>query len=191
MKEIIFFSNNNSKKLEISKLLENIPIKILNLNDFDKIKSPKETGRTFEENAKIKSIFGLKIFKRPCFADDSGICIDAMNNKPGINSKKFLERNVNTFNVFNKIILFVNKAKNNKAFFQTSICLSINSNTHFTFNGNIKGTIARDVRGRGGFGYDPIFIPIGKKYTFGEISSLNKYKMDHRFQAFKKIKKFL
>lgn len=191
MKEIIFFSNNNSKKLEISKLLENIPIKILNLNDFDKIKSPKETGRTFEENAKIKSIFGLKIFKRPCFADDSGICIDAMNNKPGINSKKFLERNVNTFNVFNKIILFVNKAKNNKAFFQTSICLSINSNTHFTFNGNIKGTIARDVRGRGGFGYDPIFIPDGYYKTFAEMTLQEKNFISHRSIAINKLKKHL
>ena len=91
MKEIIFFSNNKNKCLEISKLFEDIPIKILSLNNFDKIKSPNESGLTFKENAKIKSSFGLQTFKKTCFADDSGICIEAMNNNPGIKSKKFLE----------------------------------------------------------------------------------------------------
>ena len=90
MHEIVFFSNNQNKILEVKKLFLNSSINIFSLNDFKKIKSPEEVGSTFEENAKIKSFYGLKKLKKVCFADDSGICIEAMNNKPGINSKNFL-----------------------------------------------------------------------------------------------------
>ena len=90
MKEIIFFSNNKNKIIEISNFFVEKPLKILNLNNFKKIQSPNETGKTFEENAKIKSLYGYNIFKKICFADDSGISIEAMEGKPSVNSKKFL-----------------------------------------------------------------------------------------------------
>ena len=124
MKEIIFFSNNKNKYLEISKLFRDTPIKLLSLNNFNKINSPSENGVTFKENAKIKSNFGLKTYKKPCFADDSGICIEAMNNNPGINSKKFLEQNNDAFDAFNLIFSLVNKTKKIKPFFkQAYVCL--------------------------------------------------------------------
>jgi len=146
VKEIIFFSNNKNKCLEISKLFEDIPIKILSLNNFDKIKSPNESGLTFKENAKIKSSFGLQTFKKTCFADDSGICIEAMNNNPGIESKKFLETNNSTLDAFNLILSLVDKTKKNKAFFQTSICLSLNVKEHVFFNGIVRGTITKNIK---------------------------------------------
>ena len=191
MREIIFFSNNKNKCLEISKLFEDIPIKILSLNNFDKIKSPNENGLTFKENAKIKSSFGLQTFKKTCFADDSGICIEAMNNNPGIKSKKFLETNNSTLDAFNLILSLVDKTKKNKAFFQTSICLSLNVKEHVFFNGIVEGTITKNIKGSGGFGYDPIFIPHGYKKTFAEMTVEEKNLISHRSIAIKKLKKYL
>ena len=191
MKEIIFFSNNKNKFVEIAQLFRDIPIKILSLNNFDKIKTPNENGITFKENAKIKSNFGLQIFKKPCFADDSGICIEAMNNNPGINSKKFLEQNSGALGTFNLIFSLVNKTKKNKAFFQTSICLSLKAKKHVFFNGIVKGTITQSIKGSGGFGYDPIFVPLGYKKTFAEMTVEEKNLVSHRSIAIIKLKKYL
>ena len=191
MKEIIFFSNNKNKYSEISKLFRDTSIKILSLNNFNKINSPNENGVTFKENAKIKSNFGLKTYKKPCFADDSGICIEAMNNNPGINSKKFLEQNSGALDTFNLIFSLVNKTKKNKAFFQTSICLSLKAKKHIFFNGIVKGTITQSIKGSGGFGYDPIFVPLGYKKTFAEMTVKEKNLVSHRSIAIKKLKKYL
>ena len=191
MKEIIFFSNNKNKYLEISKLFRDTPIKILSLNNFNKIYSPYENGVTFNENAKIKSNFGLKTYKKPCFADDSGICIEAMNNNPGINSKKFLEENNGALDTFNLIFSLVDKTKKNKAFFQTSICLSLKAEEHIFFNGIVKGTITQNIKGSGGFGYDPIFVPLGYKKTFAEMTVEEKNLISHRSIAIKKLKRYL
>jgi len=191
VKEIIFFSNNKNKFLEVDKLFRDIPIKVLSLNNFYKIKTPNENGITFKENAKIKSDFGLQTFKKPCFADDSGICIEALNNNPGINSKKFLEQNNNLFDAFNLIFSLVNKTKKNKAFFQTSICLSLNAKEHVFFNGIVKGTITQSIRGSEGFGYDPIFVPLGYKKTFAEMTIEEKNLISHRSIAITKLKKYL
>ena len=90
MKNLLFFSGNQDKIIEIKKIFKNRNKKILSLNNFPKVKMPKETGREFVVNAKIKSLYGFKQFRIPCFADDSGICISALNNKPRIHSKIFL-----------------------------------------------------------------------------------------------------
>ena len=92
MKEIIFFSNNKNKIQEISSLFIKFNYKLLSLNDYKNTVSPIESGKTFKDNAKIKSIYGFKKFNKICFADDSGICIDALNGGPGINSKTYLEQ---------------------------------------------------------------------------------------------------
>ena len=97
----------------------------------------------------------------PCFADDSGICIEAIKNKPGIKSKRFLDKFSTNRSAFAQIIYNVNKTKNDKAFFKTAICLSIKKNHHIVFEGKINGKISTKPRGSNGFGYDPIFIPDG------------------------------
>jgi len=191
VKEIIFFSNNKNKRLEITKLFRDIPIKILGLNNFNKIKFPNESGVTFEENAKIKSSFGLQTFEKPCFADDSGICIEAMNNNPGIYSKNFLEQNSDPLDAFNLIFASIDKTKKNQAFFQTSICLSLKAKKHVFFKGIVKGTIIQNIKGSGGFGYDPIFVPLGYKKTFAEMTVEEKNVISHRSIAIKKLKKYL
>ena len=130
MKNLLFFSNNNKKVLEVKKIFNSRDIKIYNLSRFEKIKEPNENGLSFAENAKIKSSFGLKNFNIPCFADDSGLCVEALKNKPGIKSKRFLDKFNTNLNAFEYIIGRVIKTKNSKAFFKTAICLSIKKNHH-------------------------------------------------------------
>ena len=191
MKNIIFFSNNKNKIQEISNLFIKFNYKLLSLNDYKNTISPIESGKTFKDNAKIKSIYGFKKFNKICFADDSGICIDALNGGPGINSKKYLESDNKTNSVLNKIIDVVKNKNKHDAFFQTSICLTLNINKQLFFTGRVYGKISLKIKGKNGFGYDPIFIPKGKKNTFAEISPYKKNKIDHRFKAFKKMNKFL
>tara|TARA_B110000116_G_C16784091_1_gene559908 strand:- start:1870 stop:2457 length:588 start_codon:yes stop_codon:yes gene_type:complete len=191
VKEILFFSKNKNKISEIYQLFKNSDFKILNLADFKNINSPKETGNTFEENAKIKSYCGLINFKKICFGDDSGICINAMDDQPGIFSKNFLNTEKDVKIVLRNIISFAKNKNNFKAFFQTSICLSINENTHVYFDGKIYGKISTELKGVEGFGYDPIFIPNGHKLTFAEMGIKKKNSISHRAIAIKKLKEYL
>ncbi len=191
MKNLLFFSNNNKKILEVKKIFNCRDIKIHNLSRFVKIKEPNENGLSFAENAKIKSSFGLKNFNIPCFADDSGLCVEALKNKPGIKSKRFLDKFKTKLNAFEYIINRVIKAKNSTAFFKTAICLSIKKNHHIVFEGKIAGRISEKPRGLNGFGYDPIFIPDGYKKTFGEMGIREKNKISHRKIALDKMESFL
>ena len=191
MNELIFFSHNKYKIIEILSIFKNSNINILTLNDFNCIIKPQENGKTFEENARIKSEFGFNYFGLPCFADDSGICIDALNNSPGIKSNRFQKKNGGYKKTFEIII---NKAKSKKkfgAYFQTSIALTINYKKTIYFNGIVKGTISSTPLGSFGFHYDPIFIPNGTNKTFAQMSSEEKNTISHRYIATKKLREFL
>ncbi len=191
MKEIIFFSNNKNKIQEISNLFIKFNYKLLSLNDFKKIKSPIENGKTFKDNAKIKSIYGYRKFNKLCFADDSGICIDALNGAPGINSKQYLESEKKGNTALNKIISLAKNKDRYKAFFETSICLTLNINKQIFFTGRVYGKISLKIRGNHGFGYDPIFIPNGMNLTFSEMTLYQKNLLSHRAIAIKKLSKYL
>ncbi len=191
MKNLLFFSNNHKKILEVNSIFDHKTLKIHDLRSFEKIKEPNENGFSFAENAKIKSTFGLKYFDIPCFADDSGICIEAIKNKPGIKSKRFLDKFATNRCAFDHIISNVVKTKNDIAFFKTAICLSININHHIVFEGKINGRISSTPRGLNGFGYDPIFIPEGYEKTFAEMSPKEKNKISHRKIALMKMESFL
>ena len=190
MKEVIFFSNNKNKISEISNFFNAKSLRILNLDNYEKIQSPKETGRTFEENAKIKSLYGYNFFKKICFADDSGISIEAMGGKPGVNSKNFLQKKSNPNETLRLILSIVKDANNFNAFFQTSICLSLSKTRYIFFNGIVKGKISHEIKGGWGFGYDPIFIPNNYDRTFAEMSLREKNTISHRSIALKKLKDY-
>tara|TARA_Y100001970_G_scaffold60628_1_gene77122 strand:+ start:715 stop:1302 length:588 start_codon:yes stop_codon:yes gene_type:complete len=191
VKEIFFFSNNQNKIQEISNLFIKFNYKLLSLNNFKDIASPLENGKTFKENAKIKSIYGYKKFNKLCFADDSGICIDALNGAPGVNSKQYLESEKNKNLVLNKIISLTKNKNNYNAFFETSICLTVNINKQIFFSGKVYGKISLKIRGNHGFGYDPIFIPNGMNLTFSEMSLYQKNLLSHRAIAINKLSKYL
>ena len=190
MKKIIFFSHNDNKIKEVKKLFKETGINILTLHNFPNIAKPKETGSTFEENAKIKSSYGYKKIKLPCFADDSGICISALGGFPGIKSKRFLKKNDNHKTTFKTIISKAKELSNFNAYFQTSISFTFDNKSIF-FKGVVHGKISSEPRGKYGFHYDPIFIPKGSKKTFGEMSMKEKNKISHRACAINKLKKFL
>ncbi len=191
MKEIVFFSNNQNKILEVENLFLNLPYKLLNLKNLKNINFPKETGKTFEENAKIKSNYGIKNFNKICFSDDSGICIESLNNLPGVNSKKYISSKKNKTKFFKNIILESKNKKNFNAFFQTTICLSLSLKKNIFFNGRVNGKISPYIKGNEGFGYDPIFIPKGSNKTFAEMTLEEKNLFSHRSIAIKKLVGYL
>ena len=192
---LLIGSNNKGKLREIKALLPK-RMKIYSTSDFD-IKSPLENGKTFEENSIIKSKYFSKKTKLPCLADDSGLEIDILNKAPGIYSARWGGKNSDFNKAIKKVYKELDKKDKNwkskkiKARFVCSLSVSYLEKVIACVRGKIEGTISNEPKGNNGFGYDPIFIPNGKKLTFGEMSLKIKYKMDHRFNAFKKIKKFL
>jgi len=191
VKKIFFFSENLNKINEIKTLFKKTKIELLDLKNFYNINIPEETGKTFEENAKIKSCYGFRNSNYPCFADDSGLCINGLDGFPGIKSKRFIEKNKNIKKALSSIISKTKKTNNSEAYFQTSICLALEEDKTIFFNGIIKGNIADSPRGLSGFGYDPIFIPKGFKKTFGEMNAEEKNKISHRAIAINKLKEYL
>jgi XTP/dITP diphosphohydrolase len=191
LKDILFFSHNQKKIIEVKQIFKDSRIKVCNLNSFEKIKEPRETGKTFASNAKIKSKYGQQVFNIPCFADDSGFCVEALKNNPGIKSKRFLEKFSNDKKAFEYIISNVIEKKNNKAFFVTAICLTIKDNHHIVFLGRVNGTVSLEPKGTNGFGYDPIFVPENYTKTFAEMSLEEKNVISHRKIAITKLRSFL
>jgi len=191
LKEILFFSNNKDKVREINKLFKTVEIKVYYPKDFGVSYEPKELGESFAENAKIKSFFGYKKINLPCFADDSGICIEALDWKPGILSKKFINGFKNKNECFNYIINKVEKTGKKRAYFQTSICYTIKDNYHIVFEGRVYGKISDKFIGNMGFGFDPIFIPNGYIKTFAELEVKEKNTLSHRSVAVNKLINFL
>ncbi len=191
MKDILFFTHNQKKIIEVKQIFKDSKIKVYDLNSFEKIKEPKETGDTFASNAKIKSKYGQQLFDMPCFADDSGFCVEALKNNPGVKSKRFLEKFSNNKKAFEYIISNVVKKRNNNASFVTAISLTLKENHHITFLGKISGTVSLEPKGTNGFGYDPIFIPENNIKTFAEMSLEEKNFISHRKIAITKLKSFL
>ena len=192
---LLIGTNNKGKYKEIRDLLPKY-IKTYSTSDF-KLKSPKEDGLTFKENSLIKSKYFSKKTKLICLADDSGLEIDLLNKDPGIYSARWAGKNGDFKKAIKKVYQELSKKDKNwqkKKIRARFICaLSICNINKEIANvlGKVEGYISSEPKGKNGFGYDPIFIPKNKNVTFGEMHSLQKYKIDHRYAAFKKIKKFL
>tara|TARA_Y100000590_G_scaffold463546_2_gene630575 strand:- start:378 stop:968 length:591 start_codon:yes stop_codon:yes gene_type:complete len=188
-KELIIFTTNTNKIKEIKKLL-NKKITIKKVNNLNKLKFPKETGKTFSSNAKIKSLFGYNKFNIPCFAEDSGICIDALNGKPGVNSKRFIKEIGGIKNTYKYILKKVNKKKQLKAIFFTVIAFTYKKNKTVFFEGKKRGIIVSPL-GKKGFAYDSIFKPLSSKKTYGQMTIKEKNLSSHRSIAIKKFLKYI
>ncbi len=191
MRKLLFFSNNKNKVVEIKKIFKKFKLNILSLNDVNINEVPEEIGQSFEENAKIKSEYGFNKTGIPCFADDSGICIESLNWKPGVFSKRFLNNFKNNDDCFKSIISNIKNSGKDNAYFKTSISLTIKMNQNIVFNGKVDGRISKEIRGGFGFGYDPIFIPKNYKKTLAELSIKEKNEISHRSIAVTKLINFL
>ena len=187
MKKILIGTHNKGKFKEISYLISKKYKKISPISL--KIKSPKETGRTFIANSRLKVKFFSKFVDYPVISDDSGLCIKALNNNPGIYSARLAKKH-GSFSKAMKFILKKMKTKKNRsAFFVCSLSYLDKNGKITSVEGKLKGNISMQMRGTNGFGYDPIFIPSKKEITFGQMRKSKKIKMDHRYIAFKKLKK--
>jgi len=191
LKQLLFFSNNKNKIVEIKKIFNKFNLELLSLNDLNVSNEPEETGKTFEENAKIKSDYGFNKTGIPCFADDSGICIECLNWKPGVLSKRFLNNFKSNESCFKNIIKSTKKNSKQNAYFKTSISLTFKNNQNVIFNGKIDGKISEQAKGRFGFGYDPVFIPKNYNKTLAELSTKEKNEISHRSIAVTKLISFL
>ena len=193
--KLLIGTNNKGKYKEIKDLLPKY-IKTHSTSEF-KLKSPRENGMTFEENSIIKSKYFSKKTKLICLADDSGLEIDILGKSPGIYSARWGGKKGDFKKAISRVYkeLFKKdknwKQKKIKARFICALSICYLNKKIASVVGKVEGYISVKPMGKNGFGYDPIFIPKNKRKTFGEISSLHKYKIDHRSNAFKKIKKFL
>ena len=193
--KLLIGTNNKGKYKEIRDLLPKY-IKTYSTSKF-KLKSPREDGQTFKENSIIKSQYFSKKTKLICLADDSGLEIDILDKSPGIYSARWGGKKADFKKAMRRVYRELSKKDKNwkykkvKARFICALSISYLDKKIVSVLGKVEGYISVKPKGKNGFGYDPIFIPKNKKKTFGEMSPLQKYKTDHRFNAFKKIKKFL
>ena len=193
--KLLIGTNNKGKYREIRDLLPKY-IKSYSTTNF-KLKSPKENGLTFEENSIIKAKYFSKKTKLTCLADDSGLEVDVLGKDPGIYSARWGGRGGDFNKAIKRVYRSLSKKDKNwkkkkiKARFVCSLSIFNLDKKIASAIGKVEGYISNEPRGSNGFGYDSIFILKNKKKTFGEMSSLQKYKIDHRSVAFRKIKKFL
>ena len=195
IKKLLVGTNNEGKLREIKSLIPK-NIQIFSTLDF-KLKSPKENGKTFEQNSILKSKYFSKKTNLICLADDSGLEIDILDKKPGIYSARWAGKNKDFKIAINKVFRKLTakdknwKKKYIKARFICALSISYLNKNLVSVIGKVEGKISNKAIGKNGFGYDPIFIPNNEKKTFGQMPFSKKHRIDHRFKAFKKIKKFL
>ena len=193
--KLLIGTNNKGKLREIESLLPK-NIEIHSTSEFN-LKSPIENGKTFKENSLIKSKYFSKKTGLICLADDSGLEIDLLDKNPGIYSARWGGEKANFNKAIKKVYRELFKKDKNwqkkkiKARFVCALSISYLNKKVACVLGKVEGHISKKPKGKNGFGYDPIFIPLKNKKTFGEMKPIQKYKMDHRYYAFKKIRKFL
>lgn len=190
MKNKLVFATNNKHKLEeVSHILKD-KIELLSLKDIDCDVDIPETATTLEGNAVLKAQYIHENYGLNCFADDTGLEIEALNNEPGVYSARYAGSDKSSEANMLKVLKNLEGIENRKAQFRTAVSLIIN-NEQYLFEGIIKGTIIKEKRGNSGFGYDPIFVPEGYDKTFAELGNEIKNKISHRALAINKLCNFL
>ncbi|MEQ3500316.1 MULTISPECIES: non-canonical purine NTP diphosphatase [Tenacibaculum] len=187
--KLVFATNNLNKLAEVQKMLPN-SIELLSLKDIDCFDDIEETATTLEGNAKIKANYITEKFGYNCFADDTGLEVEALNGEPGVYSARYAGEPANAENNMQKLLTALNNKTDRNAQFRTSICLNLDGK-QFLFDGVCKGTILTSKQGEQGFGYDPIFQPEGYNKSFAEMTSEEKNKISHRGLAIQQLVAFL
>lgn len=188
IKKLVFATNNTHKAEEVANILAP-EYQVLHLKDINCLVDIPETGDTFAENATLKSTYVYQNYHLDCFADDSGLEVEALNNEPGIFSARYSGVKDDATNL-QLLLKNLESQSNRKARFKTVISLLRNGENHL-FEGVIEGTIRTEPTGSKGFGYDPIFQPNGYDITFAEMEMSEKNKISHRALAMQKLIDFL
>ena len=187
--KLVFATHNHNKAKEIQSLLEE-RFEILTLTEIDCLDEIPETAETLEGNSLLKAQFVSENFKVNCFADDTGLEIEALNGRPGVYSARYAGEEKSAEANMNRVLSELENSTNRNAQFRTVITLILEGKTHI-FEGIVKGEIIREKRGTDGFGYDPIFVPEGQNKTFAEMTMSEKNLQSHRARAFQKMIDFL
>ncbi len=191
MKKIIFASGNEGKVAEVRKILSELNIQIVSLQDVDFMGDIEENGDSFEENAKIKAIEIFNNYKLPTIADDSGLVVEQLNGEPGIYSARYA--GIDSDDEANNIKLLKNLSSKPEPHRAKFVCSAVyySGKEIYTTVGEVHGKIISKARGTNGFGYDPLFVPDGYSKTMAELDPGTKNSISHRFKAFDQIKKHL
>ena len=188
--QLLLCSTNIHKSKEIQyKLGPTYALK--SLNDVGFIGEIEETAFTFEGNAKLKAEFGFQHYHLPCFSDDSGLEVEALNLEPGVYSARYAGEAKDDNKNMDKLLLNLKGITNRKARFKTVIVYIDIKGEQFVFEGSVSGRIIEEKRGDQGFGYDPVFIPDGYDRTFAEMNKKEKSILSHRARALEKFIHFL
>ncbi len=187
--KLVFATNNEHKLKELQELLGD-DFKLLSLRDIGCMDEIPEEQDTLEGNASQKAFFIYNKFGCPCFADDTGLEIKALDNEPGVYSARYAGEDKNSEANIDKVLQKLAKIKNRRARFRTVISLIVEGK-ETQFEGIVNGTIIQERRGKKGFGYDPVFLPEGHEQTFAEMDLLLKNKISHRGRAVEKLVRYL
>lgn len=186
--KLVFATNNKHKLEEVKAMLTNF--EIVSLADIHCFEDIPETATTLEGNAILKANFITEKYGLDCFADDTGLEVEALNNEPGVYSARYAGEDNNAEANMAKLLKNLENSPNRKAQFKTAIALNIQGK-QFIFEGICEGTILTEKRGKCGFGYDPIFMPDGFNTSFAELEMNEKGKISHRGKAIEKLVTFL
>ena len=190
---LVIASHNQGKVREIRALLAPFSLDVMSAADMG-IPEPEETGTTFVENSVLKAVQVMKGCDLPCLADDSGMCIEALNGDPGVYSARWAAKEDGTrdFQIaYDRIFSQLDPYEKHKAYFVSVLTLAFPDGRIHSFEGQVHGHISLPARGTKGFGYDPIFTPDGYSQTFAEMEPDFKHRMSHRHHAFEQLKQFL
>ncbi|WP_428742205.1 non-canonical purine NTP diphosphatase [Tenacibaculum sp.] len=187
--KLVFATNNQNKLAEVQKMLPD-SIELLSLKDINCFDDIEETATTLEGNAQIKADYITEKFGYNCFADDTGLEVEALNGAPGVYSARYAGEPSNSESNMQKLLTELNDKTNRKAQFRTSICLNLDGKQFF-FDGICRGEILLQKQGEHGFGYDPVFQPEEHNKSFAEMTSEEKNKISHRGLAIQQLVAFL
>lgn len=190
MKKKLVVATNNAHKLEEISAILGDEMELLSLKDINCYTDIPETANTLEGNARQKAMYIYENFGMDCFADDTGLEVEALNGAPGVFSARYAGDGHDSEANMQKLLEEMKEKENRKAQFRTAICLIMNGK-EYSFEGIVKGKIIQKKRGGAGFGYDPIFVPEGHELTFAELGNDIKNTISHRARAVEKLCTFL
>lgn len=188
MKQILVLATTNEgKKKEIQALLKDHPVEIRTLSDFGPIPEVIEDGETFDENAYKKASFTARILGFPAIADDSGLCVEALDGAPGVYSARYAGENATDQDNVSKLLEDLKGKENRNASFKCVISIAVPTGAALTYEGECKGVLTQSAQGENGFGYDPIFFYPEFNKTFAQCSLEEKASVSHRGRALKEV----
>ncbi|MFP4475613.1 MAG: XTP/dITP diphosphatase [Desulfatibacillaceae bacterium] len=188
MKQVLVLATRNQGKTrEMRELLADYPVEIRNLDDFGPIPEVEEDGDTFEENAYKKASHTARVLGFPALADDSGLSVEALDGRPGVHSARYGGEGLSDADRCEKLLEEMDNVEDRRAAFVCFLSLAVPSGQALTYEARCEGEITREMRGEGGFGYDPVFFSPDKGRTFAELSSAEKSEVSHRGKALREL----